>query len=247
MDYLGMKYKFESAIGLNGRVWIKAASLASTLLISNTLNKLQHTSEKQIVSEFQFWSWTILGLLLINVNRCKVYIVNRLSSISSMVFVSQNLCVYFWTRNSGSFKLKFRRISERIYDDFYPTDRKRKIKMIFPRNGAFYFGLLRSFQAFWFSKFEVLAWGDKDERLAENRRLIRPHTNHLSSDGLAERTFEMAEKWSSWSLMKCALPGELKMQTIRPEPVSAGKSADRFQLGDRQERPSDSVHLGSIR
>ena len=54
MDYLGMKYKFESAIGLNGRVWIKAASLASTLLISNTLNKLQHTSEKQIVSEFQF-------------------------------------------------------------------------------------------------------------------------------------------------------------------------------------------------
>lgn len=93
MDYLGMKYKFESAIGLNGRVWIKAASLASTLLISNTLNKLQHTSEKQIVSEFQFWSWTILGLLLINVNRCKVYIVNRLSSISSMVFVSQNLCV----------------------------------------------------------------------------------------------------------------------------------------------------------
>ena len=54
MDYLGMKYKFESAIGLNGRVWIKAASLQSTLLISNTLNKLQHTSEKEIVSGFSF-------------------------------------------------------------------------------------------------------------------------------------------------------------------------------------------------
>ena len=54
MDYLGMKYKFESAIGLNGRGGTKAASLQSTLLISNTLGKLQHTSEKEIVSELKF-------------------------------------------------------------------------------------------------------------------------------------------------------------------------------------------------
>lgn len=50
LDYLGIKFKFESAIGLNGRIWIKAASPQSTLLIANLIKKLEHTDEQEIIS-----------------------------------------------------------------------------------------------------------------------------------------------------------------------------------------------------
>lgn len=54
LDYLGMKFKYESAIGLNGRVWIKAASLQVTLLIANYFNKLEHIDEEELKQELQF-------------------------------------------------------------------------------------------------------------------------------------------------------------------------------------------------
>lgn len=41
-ELLGQKYRFEKAIGLNGRIWIRAKSLQTTILISNFIKQLEY-------------------------------------------------------------------------------------------------------------------------------------------------------------------------------------------------------------
>lgn len=46
---IGEKFRFEKAIGLNGRVWIKAKTVQNTILISNLLKQLEYVP----VSEYK--------------------------------------------------------------------------------------------------------------------------------------------------------------------------------------------------
>ncbi|KAJ6223895.1 hypothetical protein RDWZM_002440 [Blomia tropicalis] len=41
-EMLGQKYRFEKAIGLNGRIWIRSRSLETTILISNFIRRLEY-------------------------------------------------------------------------------------------------------------------------------------------------------------------------------------------------------------
>lgn len=44
---LGKKYKFEITIGMNGRVWVNAKSLDTTLTIVNFIQSLENTPKEQ--------------------------------------------------------------------------------------------------------------------------------------------------------------------------------------------------------
>lgn len=48
MDNLGSKFKFESAIGLNGKIWIKASSVQGTIYIVNALRLVEQLNEEQL-------------------------------------------------------------------------------------------------------------------------------------------------------------------------------------------------------
>lgn len=48
-EFLGQKYRFEKAIGINGRIWIRARSFETTILISNFIKQLEYIpNSKQI-------------------------------------------------------------------------------------------------------------------------------------------------------------------------------------------------------
>lgn len=41
-ELLGQKYRFEKAVGMNGRIWIRARSIETTILISNFIKQLEY-------------------------------------------------------------------------------------------------------------------------------------------------------------------------------------------------------------
>jgi exosome complex component RRP40 len=47
---LGSKFRFEIAAGINGRIWVKAKTVAITLLICNTISQVEHMNADQLVS-----------------------------------------------------------------------------------------------------------------------------------------------------------------------------------------------------
>lgn len=44
---LGARLKFECVIGVNGRVWVKAADITQTILVVNAVRNSEFMSEKQ--------------------------------------------------------------------------------------------------------------------------------------------------------------------------------------------------------
>jgi exosome complex RNA-binding protein Rrp4 len=48
LQNLGTRFKFECAIGLNGKVWIKGTSLASTIYIVNAIKQIAALNEKEM-------------------------------------------------------------------------------------------------------------------------------------------------------------------------------------------------------
>lgn len=48
LQNLGSRFKFECAIGMNGRIWIKSSSIASTIYIVNAIKQITHLNEQQM-------------------------------------------------------------------------------------------------------------------------------------------------------------------------------------------------------
>ena len=46
-ELLGKKYRFEKAIGLNGRIWIRSKSVQTTILLSNFIKQLENIPNKE--------------------------------------------------------------------------------------------------------------------------------------------------------------------------------------------------------
>ena len=48
MQELGSRQKFELAVGMNGRLWVKAPSPSDTIIVANALLASEYMSDKQI-------------------------------------------------------------------------------------------------------------------------------------------------------------------------------------------------------
>ncbi|KAH9388673.1 Exosome component 3, partial [Tyrophagus putrescentiae] len=48
-EFLGQKYRFEKAIGMNGRIWIRARSFETTILISNFIKQLEYIPNSELM------------------------------------------------------------------------------------------------------------------------------------------------------------------------------------------------------
>ena len=44
---LGSRLKFECVVGVNGRVWVKAADVAQTIIVVNAVRNSEYMSEEQ--------------------------------------------------------------------------------------------------------------------------------------------------------------------------------------------------------
>jgi len=47
LECLGKKYKYEIAIGMNGRIWTNAKNIETTITISNIISQLQYIPKSQ--------------------------------------------------------------------------------------------------------------------------------------------------------------------------------------------------------
>lgn len=48
MKSLGARFRFESAIGMNGRIWLKGRNIQEVIAISNAISLAEHMTNDEI-------------------------------------------------------------------------------------------------------------------------------------------------------------------------------------------------------
>lgn len=44
---MGLKFRYEIAIGMNGRIWVKANSISTTIFVSNSISQIESMTSTQ--------------------------------------------------------------------------------------------------------------------------------------------------------------------------------------------------------
>lgn len=48
LENIGAKFKYEIAVGMNGRIWVKSPSISGTIFICNILSQVEHKKDSEL-------------------------------------------------------------------------------------------------------------------------------------------------------------------------------------------------------